>query len=115
MPQRPPKTLRLSPELEALISTISENENAVMRALLLIGADAIGLDLQTVQADVRRSLSGDLPPEIQTRLFAMLQRGQHGAATERREEAPAAPTTGTTEAGGREPDPFANVGFDFDE
>ena len=114
MPQRSPKTLRLSPELEALISTISENENAVMRALLLIGADAIGLDVRTVQADVRRSLSADLPPAIQTRLIALLQRDQHAAEPEQREEAPAARTRDTTEAGGSEPDPFASVGFDFD-
>lgn len=113
MRQRPPKTLRLSPELEQLISTISDNENAVMRALLLIGADTIGLDVRTVQADVRRSLSADLPPAIQTRLIALLQRGQVEAEPERH-AAPAAPATGATEAGGSEPDPFASVGFDFD-
>ena len=113
MPQRPPKTLRLSPELEQLISGVSENENAVMRALLLIGADAVGLDVRTVQADIRRTLSAELPPAVYNKLLAIYQRVQHNEPPRTEADEGQSITAPPTESAS-EPDPFASVGFDFD-
>ena len=114
MRQRPPKTLRLSPEFEQLISGVSENENAVMRALLLIGADTVGLDVQTVQADIRRTLSAELPPSVYNQLLALYQRVQRAAphATDAGEAPSGADPP--RDPSSNDPDPFASVGFDFD-
>lgn len=51
-----------------MLGGIGENQSAVIRALLLIGADVVGLDLAQVEADLRKLLSIDLPDAIYARL-----------------------------------------------
>lgn len=65
--------MRLSQECEALLGSIGENQSAAIRALVLIGADAVGLDLGQVQPDLRRAVSDDLPASIATRLWLILE------------------------------------------
>ncbi|MDP9310119.1 MAG: hypothetical protein M3R24_04345 [Chloroflexota bacterium] len=60
----PTMTFRSSSALQTLLKHISTNESAALRALTLIGADAVGLDLSTVLPDLRQTMSADLPLEI---------------------------------------------------
>ena len=59
---------------------LSENENAAMRALMLIGADQLGIDLTLVADDLRLTIGARLPAAVCDRLLAMLSQVNHDAA-----------------------------------
>jgi hypothetical protein len=59
-----PCRLRLSPALRALIDTASPNASAAQRALLLLGASAVGYDLAACRADLGRLLGEELEPRL---------------------------------------------------
>jgi hypothetical protein len=73
MARRKPISVRLSQECEALLAGLGANQSAVIRALLLIGADASGLDLAVLQLDLRHALSCELPEAIDMRLRAIAE------------------------------------------
>ena len=130
MTQRERATTRISADLASYISGLSENENAAMRALMLIGADQIGIDPTLVADDLRLTIGARLPPEIYDRLLAMLSRVDHHAVGSRRKEEAGtrhgiAPASLSAPAAGNQqlervvtlevPDPFGSIGFDFDD
>jgi hypothetical protein len=130
MTQRERATTRISAGFAGFINGLSENENAAMRALMLLGADQIGIDLTLVADDLRLTIGARLPPAIYDRLLAMLSRVPHDAVgSSRTEEARAflrrAPACLSSPATANEhleqavilqaPDPFGSIGFDFDE
>ena len=123
-------TTRISEGFAGFINSLSENENAAMRALMLIGADQIGIDPTLVADDLRLTIGARLPPEIYDKLLGMLARvdhdavvsGTHARARAAPRDAPAyAPAA--VEANEQleqavalqAPDPFSSIGFDFDE
>lgn len=113
MPQRTTKSVRRSAEIEALLARVSPNEAAAIHALILLGAEHAGLDVQSVQADVRRTLSAELSPQVYDKLLALYQKMQRTPTVESQEsdraEQPAA-----LQAESETTDPFTSVGFDFD-
>ena len=130
MTQSERATTRISAGFAGFINGLSENENAAMRALMLLGADQIGIDPTMVADDLRLTIGARLPPAIYERLLAMLSRVDHdGVGSSRREEAGArrgiAPACLSPPAAANEqleqavtpqaPDPFGSIGFDFDE
>ncbi len=68
MARRTPICVRLSKEFEALLGGVGKNHSAVIRALLLIGADAVGLDCSKVESDVLQALAYDVPEAVHRRL-----------------------------------------------
>jgi hypothetical protein len=139
MSQTVKTSTRMSAGLAAFIRGLSDNENAATRALLLIGADQLGVDPTLVADDLRVTITARLPAEVYAILLGMWNRVDHSAAlaatpprTEGRSgrdraaaEARAEPTSPAPPAppAREEPapptpeplDPFSNVGFDFDE
>ena len=130
MTQSERATTRISAGFAGFINGLSENENAAMRALMLLGADQVGIDPTLVADDLRLTIGARLPPAIYDKLLAMLSRVDHDAGGSRRkEEAGAIPRRAparlsTPEAANvqleqvvtqQAPDPFSSIGFDFDE
>ncbi len=72
-------TALMSARFASFMNGLSENENAAMRALMLIGANPIGIDLTLVADDLRLTVGAQLPLEIYDRLLAMLSRVDHDA------------------------------------
>ena len=131
MPRRKPSSVRLSEECEVLLAGIGTNQSAAIRALLLIGAGSIGLDLAAVEADLRTALSADLPEALYLRLYDLAEQVRLGSGAgscpepnglpayraspprvdaqrgEGRPHSEAAPDHGA------DVDPLASVGFDF--
>ena len=95
---------RISEGLAAFIESLSENKNAAMRGLMLLGADELGIDPTLVADDLRVTMAARLPPELYRKLQAMrdrvddraLVRSPRNAATKRRPRpgVVAAPRTG---------------------
>ncbi len=123
-------TTRISAGFAGFINGLSENENAAMRALMLIAADLIGIDPTLVADDLRLTIGARLPPEIYDRLLGMLARVDHdevvrgtpaqARAAPRHAPAYAQVTVETNEqlepdVTLQAPDPFGSIGFDFDE
>ena len=109
---------------------MSENENAAMRALMLIGADQAGIDPTLVADDLRLTMAARLPAAIYDKLLGMLARVDHDVVVNgtRAEAGPApqhAPAFAHAAIEAKEqlepawspqpPDPFSSIGFDFDE
>jgi hypothetical protein len=120
----------MSAGLAEVIRSLSENENAATRALLLIGADQLGMDPTSVADDLRMTISARLPSEVCALLLAMWSRVDQSAvpsdAALHRRNAPRrtraqastaqAPREQSEETVTPSPlDPFSTVGFDFDE
>ncbi len=120
----------MSAGLATFVCGLSENESAATRALLLIGADQLGIDPNLVADDLRRTLPGRLPVEVYAILLAMWNRVDWSAVpsdslpqtepTVALARCQAQVTAALAEAS--EPadaptrlDPFSNVGFNFDE
>ncbi len=80
MTQSERATTRISAGFAGFINGLSENENAAMRALMLIGADQIGIDPTLVADDLRLTSGARLPPAVCDRLLAMLSQVNHDAA-----------------------------------
>ena len=123
-------TTRISQEFAGFIHSLSENENAAMRALMLMGANQVGIEPMLVADDLRSTIAARLPPAIYERLLAMLARVDHdGAVTStdadirtvpRRAPSDARILIETTEQleateSQQTPDPFGSLGFDFEE
>ena len=133
-------TTRISAAFAAYITSISSNENAAMRALMLLGADALGIDLVLIANDLRATIGTPLPPGIFERLLDMLARVEHDAGMKRvvgdasctlaqeqpgrsklirmdRRSVGSAASNTYTELDGEQPplDPFGSIGFDFDD
>ena len=123
-------TTRISQGFADFIQSLSENENAAMRALMLMGANQVGIDPTLVADDLRLTLGARLPPEIFERLLGMLAHVDHdGVVTSTDAQVRAVPRQAQIEVcaavemneqlepiGAREaPDPFDSIGFDFDE
>lgn len=131
MARRKPSSVRLSQACEALLGEIATNQSAVIRALTLIGADAVGLDLTPVEADLRAALSADLPEVVYLRLHQIVQQVRSGRRAELSQEqnislashASLACVAAERDAGdpqhetaphqGADGDPLSSVGFDF--
>jgi len=131
MARRNPISVRLSQECEALLGGLGTNQSAVIRALVLIGADAIGLDLRKVEPDLRTSLSGELPEPIYLRLRDLSEQarsGSRGRSLPDPNVSPANRAPATVASAVTSPerpqneqaldqaedvDPLASVGFDF--
>ena len=78
MTQSERATTRISSGLADFIKSLSENENAATRALILIGADQLGLDPTQVADDLRVTLGARLPPVVYAKLLALWNRVDHG-------------------------------------
>jgi hypothetical protein len=129
MSQSTKLSTRISAGLATLIRGLSENENAATRALLLIGANQLGIDPTLLADDLRTTLSARLPAEVYTMLLEMWSRTDRTAtSTVSREQPEQAPRWPHLLAPARAPatqpergvapdagDPFSAVGFDFDE
>ena len=129
MSQSEKRSTRMSAGLATFVRGLSENESAATRALLLIGADQLGIDPNLVADDLRVTITSRLPAEVYAILLAMWNRvGQSAVASNTRLQAEPVPRrahthapapaveTEATEPVALEPlDPFGNVGFDFDE
>ncbi len=135
MARRKPISVRLSQEFEALLAGVSDNQSAIIRAPVLIGAEEAGLDLSVVQPDLLNALAHNFPEPIYSRLrdlyeqlrtsgyqervreVSKLQRVQGAVMTGAVHE-----TTNSKFAPPSEPDieafdasdPLASVGFDFE-
>jgi hypothetical protein len=59
---------RVSQTLADYIASLSENENAATRALILLGAAELGLDPTLVEDDLRLTMAARLPPELYAKL-----------------------------------------------
>ncbi|HSH77196.1 MAG TPA: hypothetical protein VLA19_01540 [Herpetosiphonaceae bacterium] len=68
---------RVSQALAGYISSLSENENAATRALILLGAAELGIDPSLVDDDLRLTMAARLPPELYARLQAIRDRVDH--------------------------------------
>lgn len=132
MARRKPISVRLSGECEELLDGLGTNQSAAIRGLLLIGADACGLDLTPVEADLRTLLGADLPDVVHLRLRDLIEQSRsrtrdtpsanvHAALptdawsgrlnAERHSEGQLPnPPSGYEE----DSDPLASVGFDFE-
>ena len=129
MSQSTKLSTRISAGLATLIQGLSENENAATRALLLIGANQLGIDPTFLADDLRTTLSARLPAEVYAMLLEMWSRADRAdASTVSREQpeqiprrphllAPAGAPASEPEHGMAPDagDPFSAVGFDFDE
>ena len=130
MTQSERATTRISAGFAGFINGLSENENAAMRALTLIGADQIGIDPTLVADDLRLTSGARLPPAVCDTLLAMLSQVNHDAAGSSGKGGagslpPRTPACLSTPAAADEqleqavsveaPDPFGSIGFDFDE
>ncbi len=129
MTQAERATTRISAGLAGFLSSLSENENAATRALMLIGADQIGIDPTLVADDLRLTIGARLPLEVYDKLLAMLSRVRSSRAVNgtgvQSGTIPRPSSTGNaTPAEVDEqleqavllpaPDPFGSIGFDFD-
>ena len=128
MSQSEKRSTRMSAGLATFVRGLSENESAATRALLLIGADQLGIDPNLVADDLRVTITARLPAGVYAILLAMWNRVDQSAVARytrlqaepapRRAQAPApaVPAEASKPGAGSEPlDPFSNVGFDFDE
>ncbi|HSH78962.1 MAG TPA: hypothetical protein VLA19_10570 [Herpetosiphonaceae bacterium] len=130
MSQSVKTSTRMSADLATFIRGLSENESAATRALLLIGADQLGIDPNLVADDLRATITARLPPEVSAILLAMWSRvhqnavpivmREHAGTSQRHTRAQSPAPLGT--AAVSEPaavpeqlDPFSHVGFDFEE
>ena len=68
---------RVSQALAGYISSLSENENAATRALILLGVAELGIDPTLVDDDLRLTMAAPLPPELYARLQAIRDRVDH--------------------------------------
>lgn len=71
-----PTRLRLSPALQHLVTGVSPNTSAGLRALLLLGANAAGYDLGDCRADLGRLLGEELAPPIRSAVEVLYQHGR---------------------------------------
>ncbi len=78
---------RVSQALAGYISSLSENENAATRALILLGAAELGIDPTLVDDDLRLTMAAPLPPELYARLQAIRDRVDQRASARGRPEA----------------------------
>ncbi len=78
---------RVSQALAAYISSLSENENAATRALILLGAAELGIDPTQVDDDLRLTMAAPLPHELYARLQAIRDGVDHRARARVRPEA----------------------------
>lgn len=107
----PPIRARLGDQLEAQIAqACSTNTSAGLRALLLLGLGAAGVDMRPFQREIRRTLAEDLKPSVDRALRQLLDGSDRPAVLDQL-FIPAAPPLETLEqpAG----DPLLGVGFDF--
>lgn len=120
-----PLRIRLSPALRNLLSRVSPNNNAAIRALLLLGARTAGYDLSTCRADTSRLLGEKLDDPVRAALdqiygvhrpdnrqedYTGATQGPHGGHTR---TTGAFPTTRLTADDSAEPDdPLATVGLE---
>ena len=72
----PPLRLRISPALQRLVTGVSPNTSAGLRALLLLGAHAAGYDLSDCRADLGRLLGEEFAPPLRSAVEALYQRSQ---------------------------------------
>ncbi len=68
---------RVSQTLADYIGSLSENENAATRALILLGAVEFGLDPTLIEDDLRLTMAARLPPELYARLQTLRERVDH--------------------------------------
>ena len=61
-----PYRIRLSPALRALLASASPNDTVALRALLLIGAHAVGYDLTACRADLGRLLGATIDAPVRS-------------------------------------------------
>ena len=130
MSQSEKRSTRMSAGLATFVRSLSENESAATRALLLIGADQLGIDPNLVADDLRVTITAQLPADVYKILLAMWNRvDQSAVQSDSRQQAEPVPhhargqapapvvlTEATEPAAAPEAlDPFSNVGFDFDE
>lgn len=135
MARHKPISVRLSQEFEVLLAQACDNQSAAIRALILIGANEVGLDLRKVRSDLLHTLAHGLPEPIDRRLRALDEDLRDGGKREilrtahkpHHEEQPVflVEQTRTSAVGlqpsdelpaqGQEPsDPLLSIGFDFE-
>lgn len=113
-----PRTVRVSDELNALLTAISTNYSAAVRVAVLLGLRELGVDLSTVADDVRTAFATKLPSDVERAVRELYDEVILGAP-----RAPASSPTTTAAATVEDTppdatppaDPFAGVGFDFDD
>lgn len=71
-----PFRLRLSPALRELVGRTSPNASAGLRALLLLGASAVGYDLAACRADLGRLLGEELDPQVRAAIDGLYSAGK---------------------------------------
>jgi len=71
--RNPPANYRFSPALRELVTQIGDTEASGVRALILLGAHAAGLDLRPVLSDIRKTMGEDLNPAILQQIVALYQ------------------------------------------
>ncbi len=92
MSQSEKRSTRMSAGLATFVRGLSENESAATRALLLIGADQLGIDPNLVADDLRVTIPARLPAEVYAMLMAMWNRvDQSAVASDTRLQAEPAP------------------------
>ncbi len=80
--RRPPLQIRVTKEFGALIDTAArrdageeereEGRSPAARALILIGAAALGRDMRHLRAEILKALSAPLSPDVEEALRALL-------------------------------------------
>lgn len=127
--RNPPANYRLSPALREFASQIGNTEASGVRALILLGAQAAGLDLRPVLKDIRKTMGEDLHPAILQQIVALYQ--TVAAQTQERHMPRSAADPGSVApgdtrrsadlrdkpdaAGEHEGSPLDDVGFSFDD
>lgn len=122
---------RASAAFTELVDGIADNRSAVIRALALLGAERVGrLDLCAAEQDVYEAFKDRLPGDINSALFGLVAQLEHASRDRSRgsdsSEQPSADRITTMPQNSsvtpiahqddmHEDDPFASVGFSFDE
>lgn len=66
--------VRMSKDLLAFLGTLGQNENAIIRACLLLGLETAGYDVTQYVEDVRTTLGQPLPATLYHRMRAIYER-----------------------------------------
>lgn len=106
--------VRVSAELRALIDQVGP-VNPATRALLLLGADAVGLELRGLEREIAGLLATPLDSEVQARLRDLFSRIAVAGVGNEPEPLPTAyeePLAALPVEAEEPDDPFASVGID---
>lgn len=107
----PPLRVRLGELYQAQLDQASTNTSAALRAFLLLGFAAAGVDMRPLQREVRRALAEDLPAAVVKALRLLLDGSDRPGMLDQIIFPSAAPPAEVQELDGA--DPLLSVGHDF--